>query len=248
MNIEVSIIMPAYNAEKYIDVAIKSVLEQTYDEWILYVIDDGSADNTVGVIEKFSSIEGRIRLIQLNENKGIANARNIALEQINSKFIAFLDSDDYWHPEKLEKQLSFMINNNYYFTFTDYYLINEEGKQVGEVQGNNVTVLDYKELLKTNRIGCLTVILNREKLNNIQFNKIRHEDYNLWLDLLKTNNVCAFRFPEKLSYYRKSSTSVSGNKIKSVLWVWTIIRKGQKFSFTESLWIFSKYIYYTFRK
>ena len=140
--------MPAYNAEKYIDVAIKSVLEQTYDEWILYVIDDGSSDNTVGVIEKFSSIEGRIRLIQLNENKGIANARNIALEQINSKFIAFLDSDDYWHPEKLEKQLSFMINNNYYFTFTDYYLINEEGKQVGEVQGNNVTVLDYKELLK----------------------------------------------------------------------------------------------------
>lgn len=228
----VSIITPAYNAEMYIKFTIESVLHQDYENWEMVIVDDSSKDNTKLIVDEFMRLDSRIKLISLSENKGVAYARNIGLKEAKGKYVAFLDSDDLWYPYKLSTQIDFMKKNGYVFTFSSYEIIDSDGKKkLGVV--NAPQKVDYNRLLKGNPIGCLTVVLDREKIGNIAMPNIKHEDYATWLEITKRGFV-AYGISEPLALYRKSKTSVSSNKLKSALWTWNVYRHHQKFSFMKS--------------
>lgn len=240
MNNLVSIITPAYNAEKYISNTIESVISQTYQNWEMLVVDDCSVDRTKNIIKDYSIRDNRITIIALDENKGVAYARNIAINHARGKYIAFLDSDDLWYPDKLTIQINYMEENNYYFTFTDYEFIDINGQKLNKVI-NVPKKVDYKDALYSNSIPCLTVVLNKDIIKEIHMPSIRHEDYAAWLNILK-NNITAYGINKNLAMYRKLNNSLSSNKLKSMLWTWNIYRDSQKLGLFNSMKYISVYI------
>lgn len=237
MNI-ISIVMPAYNSAQYIEQSIESVLKQSYKNWELIIVDDCSIDDTYKIVEKLCITEERIKLFRMNENSGVAMARNFAISMSRGKYIAFLDSDDLWLPDKLEKQLNLMQEKKAVISYTAYRQFSMEKV------GNLVSVpeqVTYKQLLKGNVIGCLTVMLDKERLGNLQMKKARHEDYILWLDILKKGNI-AYGLQEDLARYRKSETSLTSNKKRSALWTWQVYRQHQELSFFASIYYFIFYV------
>lgn len=246
MNDLVSIITPAYNAEKYISYTIDSVISQTYKNWEMLIVDDCSTDSTKIIVECYAMNDNRIKLITLNENMGVASARNMAIKHAKGSYVAFLDSDDLWSPNKLIIQISYMKNNNYYFTYTDYEFIDSNGIKLNKI----ISVpkkLNYKNALNGNSIPCLTVVLDKSKINEIYMPNIKHEDYAAWLNILR-NNVTAYGINENLAMYRRLSNSLSSNKFKSLLWTWNIYRNNQKLGLFESVRHISIYIIKNIRK
>lgn len=242
----VSIIMPAYNAEKYISESIESVLAQTYKNWELIIIDDCSKDGTINIIRQYQMFDNRIRVISLKCNAGVANARNIGMELAKGRYIAFLDSDDLWLDIKLEEQIKFMQQKQIYFSFSKYRRFTDEKK--GKVV-DVLTCVNYQKALYGNPIGCLTVCLDRRFIKEFRFSKQRHEDYIAWLNILKSNNIYAYGIPKVLALYRVgNSNSLSGNKLKSVIWTWNVYRKSQNLSFFCSLKCFFGYLVVNFKK
>ena len=236
----VSIITPMYNSGKFIKYTIESVLNQTYDYWEMLIIDDCSTDNGPEIVKQYMEKDSRIKYIRVETNQGVSNARNIGLSQMQGKFIAFLDSDDIWEKNKLEKQISFMKKNNCVISFTSYELINEENKKLDKVVRVPKSV-DYKTLLKGNILGCLTVVIDRSKLDfKIKMSGAKHEDYVLWLSILKKGYL-AYGIDEVLAQYRKSATSLSGNKVKSAMWTWNIYRNIEKIPLHKSIYYFINY-------
>lgn len=228
----VSIIMPVYNGEATIAESIESVLKQTYSLWELIIVDDCSTDSTSKIVESYKE-DSRIRYYRQNENFGVAAARNKAISMANGRYIAFLDSDDLWLPKKLEQQIFFMENNHYGFTYTEYRQFIDNPQKAGKL----VKVQDsvgYKELLRGNDIGCLTVVLDRYFFPNIRMPKERHEDYITWLNLLHDGQK-AYGLHKDLARYRKSVKSLTGNKWQSLQWTWDVYRKSQKLSRYESM-------------
>ena len=225
----VSIITPAYNAEAYIAETIESVFNQTYIKWEMLIVNDCSQDNTAEIVQSYAVKDKRIKLINLKQNSGAAVARNTAMQNAKGRYIAFLDSDDLWKKEKLQKQLNFMQQNGYAFTFTGY----EHFKETKENIQNKVQIpksLNYQQALKGNKIGCLTVMLDRKQIANIHFTTQKHEDYILWLNILK-HGITAYGIQERLALYRTgNSKSISGNKLQSALWTWKVYRESQKLS------------------
>lgn len=241
MNNLVSIITPAYNAEKYISYTIESVISQTYKNWEMIIVDDCSVDRTKNIIKEYSARDNRIKYIFLDENKGVSNARNTAISHARGRYIAFLDSDDLWYPDKLTIQISYMEENNYYFTFTNYEFIDHNGNKLNKV----IKVpkkLNYKDALYSNSIPCLTVVLNKEVIKEIRMPNIKHEDYATWLNILK-NNIKAYGINTNLAMYRKLNNSLSSNKFKSMLWTWNIYRDNQKIGLINSMKYISSYIF-----
>ena len=237
----VSIIMPAYNAEKYIEEAIQSVLKQTYTNWELIIVNDCSNDKTEQIIKKYREQDERIKVHSLSENHGVANARNIALQNAVGRYIAFLDSDDIWLHEKLEKQIDFMKVNNYVFTYHQYRHFASSDK-VGEIV-KIPSQLDYKDALKGNSIGCLTVCLDKSKIKPFIMPAQRHEDYIAWLNILKENEIAAYGLQRDLGRYRvDSKDSVSTNKLKSAVWTWKVYRASQLLSVLKSVYYMCFYI------
>jgi teichuronic acid biosynthesis glycosyltransferase TuaG len=237
----VSIIMPAYNAEKYIEEAIQSVLKQTYTNWELIIVNDCSNDKTEQIIKKYREQDERIKVHSLSENHGVANARNIALQNAVGRYIAFLDSDDIWLHEKLEKQIDFMKVNNYVFTYHQYRHFASSDK-VGEIV-KIPSQLDYKDALKGNSIGCLTVCLDKSKIKPFIMPAQRHEDYIAWLNILKENEIAAYGLQRDLGRYRvDSKDSVSTNKLKSAVWTWKVYRDSQLLSVLKSVYYMCFYI------
>ena len=236
----VSIITPAYNAAEYIAESIESVLAQTYPNWEILIVNDCSKDNTAAIVQSYAAKDKRIKLINLKQNSGAAVARNTAIQNSRGRYIAFLDSDDLWKKDKLQKQLSFMQQNDYAFTFTAY----EHFKDNKENIQNKIQVpksLNYKQALKGNQIGCLTVMLDRKQILNIEFSKQKHEDYILWLNILK-QAITAYGLNERLALYRTgNSKSISSNKLQSALWTWNVYRDSQKFSIIKSAYYFLYY-------
>jgi len=236
----VSVIMPAYNAELYIGEAIASVQAQSYSDWELLVINDASTDATTAVVESFAATDSRIRAVTLNHNQGVAAARNKGLELVEGQYLAFLDSDDLWLPQKLERQLKFMQERNCAFSFHSYRHFTD--KAVGEKQVWIPEVLEYKSALCGNYIGCLTVCLDRSKVKPFSMPSARHEDYITWLNILKENKICAYGLQEDLARYRISTNgTVSSNKLKSAWWTWLVIR-GQGVGFWRSCWCMVGYV------
>lgn len=219
----VSIIMPAFNCEKYVVAAIYSVLTQTYKNWELLVIDDGSNDNTYQIIKDFSQKDSRIKAFTNIKNLGVSVTRNRGIELASAQWIAFIDSDDIWNSFKLEKQLKFAEKNSAEFLFTAQSYMNEEGnlyKGIFEVP----EIITFKKLKKQNVISCSSVLLKKNFFENIKMEKDElHEDYVVWLRILKLG-VTAYGVNEPLHTIRISRNSKSGNKFKSLIMTYKVFR------------------------
>lgn len=236
----VSIITPCHNSSGFISQAIDSVLAQTYENWEMLIVDDGSTDSTVHIVEDYLKKDSRIRLIRLGKNCGPAVARNRAIEEARGRYIAFLDSDDIWLPEKLEKQTAFMRENDIDLCYSSYYIIDENGSETGVfITKENAT---YRDLLKTCYIGNLTAIYDAGRLGKQYMEDVGHQDYTLWLRILKSG-ATARGILEPLAKYRIRSKSISANKIKAARWQWHIYRNIERLSLPESMYYFIHYAY-----
>lgn len=241
----VSIIMPAYNASKYIDGAVNSAIGQSYHNWELLIVDDASADNTVAIVQELASKDSRIILLRQPQNQGVAKARNLALSNARGKYIAFLDSDDLWMLDKLEKQIRFMEEENVLICCSNYLRIDENGNVIGSVQPPSK--FTYSALLKSNFIGNLTGIYNAEVLGKQYFSEFKHEDYVAWLSLIKKAGS-ARCIAHTLASYRVYSNSISANKIKTISWQWRIYRAAESLGLVQSCWLMICYGYHALLK
>lgn len=205
MNELVSIIMPSYNTAKFIGKSIESVLNQTYKNWELIIVDDCSTDDTDDVIEKYD--DTRIRYIKNKTNSGAAVSRNTGLNIAKGKWIAFLDSDDLWSNNKLAEQILFMEKHNHSFSYTSYREIDEHGNEIGiEVTGPKR--ITKKDMYRYCWPGCLTVMYDAEKVGRIQIADIKkNNDYAMWLKVIKKADC--YYFDKVLAYYRKRTGSIS---------------------------------------
>lgn len=235
-NLLVSVIMPAFNSERHIKQSIESVINQEYSNWELIIVDDASQDNTVNIIENFIKQDSRIKLYKCKNNKGVVSARNLAIEQSSGRYIAFLDSDDFWNEKKLKLQIEFMISNNLAFSFTDYMLVNEDGNFIKNIKCPEE--IDYMKALKGNRIGCLTVVIDKSKVNDVSVVDLKHEDYATWLKIFRSG-INAKGLNLNLANYRKTNQSLSSNKLKTIKWTWDIYRKNEKLSILKSCYYLS---------
>lgn len=208
----VSIIMPAYNAEKFIANSIQSVQNQTHIDFEIIIVDDCSTDATVSIIQDFVRDDSRIKLVCLAKNSGTGVARNVALQQITGQFVAFLDADDLWTPNKLSVQLTFMKTHQLAFTFCFYECIDEAGLSLHKTI-KSPKELTYRQLFFCNYIGNLTAIYERRFFENIKVSSIRkRQDWMLWLFILK-NIKTAKPVPQSLAFYRIRENSLSASKI-----------------------------------
>lgn len=209
----VSIITPSYKSEKFISQTIESVLAQTYQNWEMLIVDDASPDNSNEIIEEYCKKDSRIKLIKLEKNSGPAVARNRAIEEAKGRFIAFLDADDLWKPEKLEKQIKFMKEKDCALSYSAYETMSEEGVPQNKFL-NPPLKISYEDLLKSNYIGCLKSIYDIQKVGKVYMPLIKkRQDYGLWLRILKKTEF-AYGLNEPLAIYRIMSDSVSSNKFK----------------------------------
>lgn len=232
----VSIIMPSYNCSDYIEETINSVLAQTYVNWELIIVDDCSSDDTLEILKKVQDKDNRIIVHQLEVNSGAAVARNKALEKAQGEYIAFLDSDDLWSPNKLELQINFMKNNNYIFTCTFYDKINENGASLNNIISYKFKA-DYNDVLK-NCPGNSTVIYNATAIEEKKYITPikKRNDYLMWLNLMKKVDYL-YCLEEVLSSHRIRENSLSKNKFSLVKYHWRIYRKLEKIGLIRSLYL-----------
>jgi len=220
----VSVIMPSYNTAKYIAESIESVLHQTYPYWELIIVDDCSTDDTDGVVANYLS-DTRIRYLKNKENSGAAISRNYALREAKGKWIAFLDSDDVWLPEKLEKQIAFMMQQNCAFSYTDYEEFDEASKPLG-VRVTGPKRITKKGMFAYCWVGCLTVMYNADAVGSVQIQDIRkNNDYAMWLQICRKADC--YLLADTLGKYRKRTGSISRHGIKTMIgWhfkLWRVI-------------------------
>ena len=227
----VSIIMPTYNCAKFIGKTIESVIAQTYENWELIIIDDCSKDNTEEVVSEYK--DNRIKYHRLENNSGAAVARTEAMKKASGSYMAFLDSDDLWKKDKLEKQLEFMNKNNYNFTCTEYEQIDEEGNKLNKVIKVKKRA-DYNRILLDCPVGNSTVMYNVEKLGKFEVPNIRkRNDDALWLQILKKEKYI-YGMPDILMEYRIRSNSISSNKLSLVKYHWQLYREIEHLSVFRS--------------
>lgn len=222
MNNIVSIVMPAYNCDSFIKQSIESVINQTYKNWELIIINDCSTDKTEEIIKSYS--DKRITTYKNNKQKGVSYSRNKGISFCSSEWIAFIDSDDIWENNKLEEQLE-IVSNNKEFIFTGSKFINENGKQIKYIQ-NVPEKININELLKQNLISCSSVLINKKHLINHPFPEgieNIHEDYAAWLEILKDIDY-AYGINKPLLTYRIRESSKSFNKIKAAIMNFNVYR------------------------
>ncbi len=226
----VSIITPCYNAVRCIQDTIQSVISQTYQDWEMLIVDDCSTDNSVDIVRSLAEKEPRIKLFSTEKPSGSPSLpRNIGIENAKGEYIAFLDADDLWLPDKLDKQVKFMENNGYDLSYSFYEKINWDGKREDRlIQTRDIT--DYKKLLKSNSIPCLTSMIRKSVIGDTRFKQIPQEDFCFWLDILK-KGVIAYNLKELTALYREANNSRSANKLDMFKGYWNVIRNHQKISF-----------------
>ncbi|WP_430410880.1 glycosyltransferase family 2 protein [Kordia sp.] len=233
----VSVITPTYNAELFVAATIQSVRAQTYANWELVIVDDASSDKTVEILKKYTELDNRIKFSVLETNSGAAVARNTAIEKASGRYIAFLDADDLWMPEKLSKQIAFMQKENIQVCFSSYELMDEAGKSLGKMV-KALPKVNFSKMLKSNYVGNLTGIYNAETLGKVYMPNIRkRQDWALWLLLIKKVGF-AYSIAEPLAKYRVRENSISSNKLNLLKYNYTIYRKALKFgAFKSSLYL-----------
>mgnify|MGYP005748952649 CR=1 FL=1 len=237
--IKVSIITPSHNCASFISETIQSVLNQSFSDWEMIIVDDCSTDDSVEVIQSFVERDSRIKLIRLPENSGAAVARNRGIEAAQGRYIAFLDSDDLWVPDKLEKQLAFMQANDYPFTYAAYDRIDENGQVFGHIGVPDRVC--YSDLLKMCSIGCLTAMYDTQYFGKVTMPLIRkRQDLGLWLKLLKKTEY-AYGLNETLAQYRVRTDSISANKANAAKFTWRLYREVEGLNLFRASYYFSHY-------
>lgn len=231
----VSIIIPVYNASSFLMDTIKTIQEQTYENWEAIFVNDGSKDNSTDIIQKEAKKDKRIKLLNNKKNSGAAISRNNGIDASNGDYLCFIDADDKWHKEKLEKQIKFMKDNKCSFSFTGYEFADEKcipnGKKVYVPN-----TINYKQALKNTTIWTSTVMFDMHKLEkkDIHMPNVKSEDTALWWKLLRTKIDYAYGLNDILSYYRRSSGTLSSNKFEAIKRIWNLYRNVEKLNIFKS--------------
>lgn len=243
----ISVIMPCYNMEKFIASSIQSVCNQTFNDWELLIVDDASNDKTADVIGRFLDLDNRIHFGKKQTHTGIAATRNQAIGMAKGQYLAFLDADDVWHPDKLEKQLAFMKNQNIGFCYSAYDWIDEEENELEKTIQTSGD-LSYNDYLHNTIIGCSTVMVDTNITGQIIVPDFRtSEDTATWLNILK-KGFKAYALSEVLVSYRIRKKSASSNKIKAACDLWKVYRQQEKLPFFKAAECFSSYAYHSIKK
>ncbi len=229
----VSIITPAYNCSKTIRFTFNSIFAQSFPDWEWIIIDDCSSDKTLEVLKLIEKSDQRVRVLQTRQNGGAAVARNVGINAATGRYIAFLDSDDTWNSDKLEKQLSFMTKNKCSFSCTNYKVVRDGKKEF--FYRPKKKIVTYKNLLKTCTIGCLTVIYDTKTIGKVlmPIDAPKREDHATWIDITKKGYNC-FRVNECLATYNLKDNSVSSNKFHMFKYQYIMYRRHLHFSPVKS--------------
>ncbi len=233
----VSIITPTWNCAAFICEAIRSVQAQTYQNWEMIISDDCSTDDTKAVIAPYLQEDSRIKYICNDKSSGAAITRNNALKVANGKWIAFLDSDDLWHPEKLEKQICFMVENGYHFSYTEYVEMDETGKELGVLISGPKHV-SRRGMYNFCWLGCLTVMYDREHVGLLQIADIKkNNDYAMWLKIC--HKADCYLLAEPLAKYRRGRTgSISTHGYATLMkWHYKLFHEANSNNVIHSLWL-----------
>ncbi|MEX6688439.1 glycosyltransferase family 2 protein [Danxiaibacter flavus] len=261
----VSIVTPIYNAELYLKETIESVINQTFTNWELLLVDDCSSDNGVTVAKMFAERDSRIKVLLMPRNGGAAAARNMAIKNASGKYIAFLDSDDTWSKTKLAIQLDFMQKENVSFCFSSYNVVNENGEFLKQIKVRNT--INYRGLLNGCSIGCLTVVYDVERFGKLYFldsentdtsvapailKRWGKEDYVLWLTIARmlhsTSDDVMAGVSLPLANYRKRTGGISSNKLNAAKYQWLVYRQIEKLNPLTSLYHFLCYFVHGLKK
>lgn len=241
----VSIIVPVYNAERFIRETMDCVVAQTYPQWELLLVEDGSSDGTVAAIEEYIREKGeaRIRLIVQPQNMGAAMARNRGLQEASGRYIAYLDADDLWVPKKLEHELRFMKEKSAAFVFTGYEFADENGMGTGKIVRVPET-LSYKQALSNTTIFTTTVMFDTQRISKelLEMPVIKSEDTALWWKVLR-NGYTAYGLDENLVKYRRAGKSLSSNKLEALRRIWNLYRRAEGMGVLNSAWHFCFWAY-----
>lgn len=215
MNDLVSIIMPSYNCGRFVEETIRSVQAQTYKNWEIIFVDDCSSDDTMAKVMAIKEGDERIHVYQNPINSGAAVSRNLALREAKGRWIAFLDSDDLWKPEKLEHQIKFMEENGYSFSCTERDVIDENSKPVGQYVTGPEKVTK-RGMYRYCWVGCLTVMYGREKIGLMQIADLKkNNDYAIWLKVCKKADC--YLLKENLASYRQRKGSISHDSMRKLI-------------------------------
>ena len=239
----ISIIIPMHNSSKHIEECLESVINQTYKNLEIILVDDASKDNCVELVKKYN--DNRIKVIELKENVGAGLARNKGIEEATGSYICFLDSDDYWAKDKLEKQVKFIEDNNYTFIYGGYDYLKNGKRKKAKVPKN----LNYNQLLKDHSIFTSTVMLNMEHLKKEDIympNLKRGQDYGAWWNILK-EGITAYGITDTLAIYRVGEKSLSSNKFKAIAETWYLFKR-ENMGFFKRLYYFSCYAFYAVKR
>lgn len=239
----VSIITPVYNASRWLQDSLRSVRDQTVADWEHLLVDDGSTDNSTAIIESVAAQDGRVRLLRTPQNSGPSTARNLAIRAANGRFIAFLDADDLWLPEKLARSIKWINTGGYPFSYHDYRYISHDGARVGPLV-RAPEKLDLRTLhTQRGHGGCMSIVLDREKVKDFQFPvecQYLHEDFCAWLGMIKDGHI-GRRLPEDLGRCRLSPQSRSSNKLYAAHETWRIYRDLSGLSRSRAVWWWIQY-------
>ena len=243
----VSVIMPCYNMERFIAFTIESVQRQTYPNWELCIVDDTSSDKTVEIIKSYQEKDERIRFSVKPKHSGIADTRNQCIQMAQGQYLAFLDADDVWHPEKLETQLQFMMQNHVGFSYSSYDCIDEAGNPLDK-QVKAAGDLTHDDYLHNTIIGCSTVMIDTDIIGEVVVPKFRtSEDTATWLNILRKGHL-AYAIDTPLTSYRIRRRSASSNKLKASYDLWKVYRQQEKMPLFKTLECFFSYAFNAIKK
>lgn len=232
----VSIVVPVYNAERFLPETIGLVQKQTYRDWELILVDDCSSDNGATIVRQYAKDDTRIRLIQQEVNAGAARSRNLGISQANGRYLCFLDADDIWTSQKLEKELAYMKEKKAAFVFTGYEFADAKGEGLGKIVHVPETI-SYEQALKNTTIFTSTVMIDRDKIadTDIYMPQIASEDTATWWHILKKYQI-GYGLDENLVRYRRTEGTLSSNKLVAIQRIWGLYRRQEKLSWCKSIY------------
>ena len=232
----VSIVVPVYNAERFLPETIGLVQKQTYRDWELILVDDCSSDNGAAIVRQYAKDDTMIRLIQQEVNAGAARSRNLGISQANGRYLCFLDADDIWTSQKLEKELAYMKEKKAAFVFTGYEFADAKGEGLGKIVHVPETI-SYEQALKNTTIFTSTVMIDRDKIadTDIYMPQIASEDTATWWHILKKYQI-GYGLDENLVRYRRTEGTLSSNKLVAIQRIWGLYRRQEKLSWCKSMY------------
>lgn len=238
---KVSIITPAYNVAKYLEETVKSVQAQTFSEWEMIIVDDCSTDYTYPLANQLAEQDTRIIVLQNKKNSGVAATRNTALDAATGEYIAFIDADDLWLPDKLKKQIAFMDKGGYALTYTNYQKFNSDTGERYKKTIKAPSKMTAEMIYGDTSIGCLTVMVNRNITGPFHMPLLDHTEDNITWQKILARGFTGYRLDEVLSLYREGNKSLTNSKKKAALQQWSTYRNYYNFSVPRSAYYFSLY-------